>query len=46
MNTIKEKIKLPNVTLVAMTSVNIMETIKAMKYSMQGVEFGELYYER
>ena len=37
----KEKIKLPNVTLAAMTSVDIYETIKAMEYSMRGIEFGD-----
>lgn len=37
-----EKIKLPNVTLAAMTSVKIYETIKALEYSMQGIEFGEV----
>ena len=35
------KLQLPNVTLVAMTSVNINATIKAMKYSMRGIEFGD-----
>ena len=34
------KLQLPNVTLVAMTSVEIKETIKAMQYSMQGIDFG------
>ena len=37
----QEKRKLPNVTLVAMTSVNIRATIKAMLYSMRGIEFGD-----
>lgn len=37
-----QKLKLPNVTLAAMTSVKIYETIKALKYSMQGIEFGEV----
>ena len=37
-----EKLKLPNVTLAAMTSVKIYETIKALQYSMQGIEFGEV----
>ena len=36
-----KKIKLPNVTLCAMTSVNIYETVKAMKYSMRDIEFGD-----
>lgn len=38
----KPKLKLPNVTLAAMTSVKIYETIKALEYSMQGIEFGEV----
>lgn len=42
MSTVENKIKLDNVTLVAMTSVNIVETIKAMKYSMRGIDFGEV----
>ena len=37
----REKIKLPKVTLVAMTSVDIYETVQAMKYSMRGIEFGD-----
>lgn len=36
-----EKLKLPQVTLVAMTSVNVKATIKAMEYSMRGIEFGD-----
>ena len=36
-----KKIKLPNVTLCAMTSVNLYETVKAMKYSMRDIEFGD-----
>ncbi|MGN1151843.1 MAG: DUF5672 family protein [Lachnospiraceae bacterium] len=36
------KLKLPNVTLAAMTSVDIYETIKAMEYSMRGIEFGDV----
>ena len=35
------KLQLPNVTLVAMSSVNMVETVKAMKYSMERVDFGE-----
>ena len=31
----QEKLKLPQITLVAMTSVNIKETIQAMEYSMR-----------
>ena len=37
-----KKLKLPNVTLAAMTSVKIYETIKALEYSMQDIEFGEV----
>ena len=37
-----EKRKLPNVTLAAMTSVNLYETIHALAYSMRGIEFGEV----
>ncbi len=36
------RLQLPNVTLVAMTSVKIWETIKALQYSMQGVDYGEV----
>ena len=39
-----EKRKLPNVTLAAMTSVNIWATIKAMEYSMRGIAFGDADY--
>lgn len=35
------KLYLPNVTLCAMTSVLVKETLKAMEYSMRGVEFGD-----
>ena len=38
----EEKLKLPNVTLAAMSSVKIYETIKALEYSMKGIEFGEV----
>ena len=38
------KLKLPNVTLAAMTSVKVYETIKALEYSMQGIEFGEVVF--
>lgn len=34
------KLQLPRVTLVAMTSVKVLETIKAMEYSMRGIDFG------
>lgn len=37
-----KKLKLPNVTLAAMTSVNLYETIKALEYSMRGIEFGDV----
>ncbi len=37
-----DKLKLPNVTLAAMSSVKIYETIKALEYSMRGIEFGEV----
>ena len=37
----KEKLKLPRVTLVAMTSVNMYETVRAMCYSMRDIEFGD-----
>lgn len=36
-----QKLQLPQVTLVAMTSVNVTATIKAMEYSMKGIEFGD-----
>lgn len=35
------KLQLPNVTLLAMTSVNVRATIKAMQYSMKGIDFAE-----
>ena len=38
---INGKLQLPEVTLVAMSSVKIMETIKAMEYSMRGIDFGD-----
>ena len=37
-----QKRKLPQVTLAAMTSVKVYETLKALEYSMQGIEFGEV----
>lgn len=37
-----DRIKLPNVTLAVMTSVKLYEAIKALQYSMQGIEFGEV----
>ena len=35
------KLYLPQVTLCAMTDVLVTETLKAMEYSMRGVEFGD-----
>lgn len=35
-------LKLPQVTLIAVSSVKIYETIKALKYSMKDIEFGEV----
>ena len=37
----QEKLELKNVTLVAMTSVNIRATIQAMRYSRRGSRFGD-----
>ncbi len=39
-----EKLKLRDVTLAAMTSVNVYETIRAMKYSMRNIEFGDAVF--
>ena len=36
-----DKLQLPNVTLCAMTSVNVRATIRAMEYSMRGICFGD-----
>ena len=36
------KLKLPRVTLAAMTSVDVYETVQALKYSMRGIEFGDV----
>ena len=36
------KIKLPNVTLVAMATRNVEETLQALVYSCKGVEFGSV----
>ena len=36
------RLQLPNVTLMAMTSVKMRQTIKAMQYSMRGIEFGDV----
>ena len=35
------RLQLPNVTLMAMTSVNVRQTIKAMQYSMRQIDFGD-----
>lgn len=37
-----KKLQLPNVTLAAMTSVDIYETIRALEYSMRDIEFGDV----
>lgn len=37
-----KKLVLSNVTLAAMTSVNLYETIRAMEYSMRGIDFGDV----
>ena len=36
-----KKLRLPNVTIAAMTSVDVYETVEAMKYSMRDIEFGD-----
>ena len=38
------EIKLPNVTLVGLTSVNLYETVCAMKYSMKNIDFGKAVF--
>lgn len=38
---INERLQLKEVTLMAMTSVKVMETVKAMKFSMKNVDFGD-----
>ena len=40
MEKINGRLQLPNVTLCAMTSVLVDETIKAMEYSMRDIDFG------
>ena len=35
-------IQLPNVTLIALTSVRIPETIKALEFSCRGAKFGKV----
>jgi glycosyltransferase involved in cell wall biosynthesis len=37
-----KKIRLPNVTLVAMATRNVEETLQALVYSCQGIEFGSV----
>ena len=37
-----DKINLKQVTLVAITSVKLYETVRAMQYSMRGIEFGDV----
>jgi len=41
MEYINGKLQLKNVTLVAMTSVKVHETVKAMEYSLKGIDFGD-----
>lgn len=36
-----QKLQLHNVALAAMSSVNLYETVQALKYSMRGIEFGD-----
>ncbi|SDB35903.1 DUF5672 family protein [Butyrivibrio sp. INlla16] len=36
-----KKLQLPRVTIAAMTSVDVYETVQAMKYSMRDIEFGD-----
>ena len=38
----ENRIQLPQVTLAAMSSVNLYETVQALKYSMRGTEFGDV----
>lgn len=38
----EKMLELPNVTLAAMTSVKLYETVKALEYSTQGIHFGEV----
>lgn len=37
----KKELILDNVTLVAMTSINVRKTVKALRYSMKNIEFAE-----
>ncbi len=38
------RLALPNVTLVAMTSVHVRQTLLAMQYSMRGIDFGDCVF--
>lgn len=38
----KQKIQLPNVTLVAMATRNVEETLQALIYSCKGIEYGQV----
>lgn len=37
-----ERLKLNNITLIAVTSIKVYETIKALEYSMRGITFAEV----
>ena len=37
-----QKLKLPNVTLIAMATRNVEETLQALRYSCRGIEFGSV----
>lgn len=39
-----EKLQLKQVTLAALTSVNVYETVRAMAYSMRGIDFGDAVF--
>ena len=36
------KLQLPRVTLAALTSVNLYETVRALRYSCRGIDFGDV----
>lgn len=38
------KLKLPKVTLITLSSIKIEETINSLKYSMKGIDFGEVVF--
>ena len=38
------KIQLPQVTLIAISSVEIQQTVNSLKYSMRGIDFGEVVF--